>query len=63
MIHTSNLQIPLGVQLYNENKLDEMGKVFEHFMTLVQLCLLMAIKFFLMGAFSNLTTYNSPKFL
>ena len=32
---TSNLQIPLGVQLYNENKLDEMSKILEHFMTLV----------------------------
>ena len=36
MIYTnSNLQIPLGVQLHNENKLDEMGKILEHFMTLV----------------------------
>lgn len=27
----SNLQIPLGVQLHNENKVDEMGKILEHF--------------------------------
>lgn len=27
----SNLQIPLGVQLHNENKVDEMGKILDHF--------------------------------
>ena len=32
---SSNLQISLGVQLYDENKLDEMSKILEHFMTLV----------------------------
>ena len=28
-------QVPLGVLLHNENKLDEMGKILEHYMTLV----------------------------
>ena len=30
-----NIQVPLGVLLYNENKLDEMGKIMAHYMTLV----------------------------
>lgn len=30
-----NLQMPLGVQLHNENKLDEMSVILQHYMTLV----------------------------
>ena len=29
------MQIPLGVLLFNENELDEMGKIMDHYMTLV----------------------------
>jgi len=29
------MQVPLGVLLHNENKLDEMAKILEHYMTLV----------------------------
>lgn len=29
------MQIPLGIQPHNKNKLDEMSKILEHFVTLV----------------------------
>ena len=29
------MQVPLGVLLHNENKLDEMGKILSHYMSLV----------------------------
>ena len=29
------MQVPLGVLLHNENKLDEMGKILDHYMSLV----------------------------
>ena len=29
------IQVPLGVLLHDENKLDEMGKILDHYMTLV----------------------------
>lgn len=34
-VNNSISQVPLGVLLHNENKLDEMGKILEHYMTLV----------------------------
>ncbi len=35
MTATIPLQIPLGVLLFNENKLDDMGKILTHYMSLV----------------------------
>ena len=34
-VNKSMSQVPLEVLLHNENKLDEMGKILEHYMTLV----------------------------
>ena len=35
MTNFPSLQIPMGVLLHNENRLDEMSKILEHFMTFV----------------------------
>ena len=35
MPYLPSLQIPVRVLLHNENKLDEMSKILEHFMTFV----------------------------
>ena len=54
------VKVPLGVLLYNENKLDEMSKILDHLMALVPRLVSLH---FLMGASWILMIHNSFKFL